>query len=94
MDTHGKVMIITGASSGFGRIAAQLAAEQGYRVVVAARRAERLEELVAEIEQHGGAALAVPCDVTIDADQQRLIDTTLERFGQIDVLVNNAGVPL
>lgn len=94
MQSNTKVMIITGASSGFGRIAAAMAAAQGYRVVVAARRAERLNELVGEIERSGGVALAVPCDVTKDTDQQNLVDTALERFGRIDVLVNNAGVPL
>lgn len=93
--THStKVMVITGASSGFGRELALLAAQAGYRVVVTARRAERLEELVAQIEAAGGAALAVPGDVTSDADQQRLIDAALERYGRIDVLVNNAGIPL
>ena len=94
VQTNTKVMVITGASSGFGRIAAVMAAQQGYRVVVAARRAERLHDLVAEIERNGGAALAVPCDVTKDADQQNLVDTTLAHFGRLDVLVNNAGVPL
>lgn len=89
-----KVMIITGASSGFGRIAAGMAADKGYRVVVAARRVERLQELVAEIEARGGVALAVPCDITKSDDQRNLIDTTLAHFGRIDVLVNNAGVPL
>lgn len=93
--THStKVMVITGASSGFGRELAGLAARAGYRVVVTARRAERLEELAAQIQAAGGSALAVPGDVTSDADQQALIDTTLERYGRIDVLVNNAGVPL
>lgn len=94
MAINGKVMIITGASSGFGRIAARMAADQGYRVVVTARRAERLDALVSEIERAGGSALAVPGDITDEAHQQHLVDATLERFGQIDVLVNNAGIPL
>ena len=89
-----KVMIITGASSGFGRLAAQIAAAVGYRVVVTARRAERLEELVREIEAAGGQATAVAGDITSEDDQQRIVDTALERYGQIDVLVNNAGMPL
>ena len=94
MTANGKVMIITGASSGIGRDAALLAAARGYRVVVAARRAERLDALVAEIAQRGGTALAVPCDVTVDAEQEKLVQAALAQFGQIDVLVNNAGVPL
>lgn len=89
-----KVMLITGASSGFGRLAAKLAAAQGYRVVVTARRAERLDELVREVEAAGGTILSVPGDITDEQHQQRLVDMALERFGQLDVLVNNAGVPL
>ncbi len=89
-----KVVIITGASSGFGRLAAIEAARRGYRVVASARRAERLTDLVREIEERGGSAIAVPGDVTNSDDQQRLIDAALERFGRIDALVNNAGVPL
>ncbi len=94
MAPSGKVAIITGASSGFGRDAALLAAQRGYRVVVAARREEKLNTLVQEIFQQGGTALAVPCDVTKSADLQRLVDQALEHYGRIDVLVNNAGVPL
>ena len=94
MSSQGKVAIITGASSGFGRDAALLAAQRGYRVVVAARREERLNELVHEITGQGDTALAVPCDVTKSDDLQQLVDQTLQHFGQIDVLVNNAGVPL
>ncbi|HEU4328374.1 MAG TPA: SDR family NAD(P)-dependent oxidoreductase [Roseiflexaceae bacterium] len=89
-----RVMVITGASSGFGRELALLAARAGYRVVVTARRAERLEELAAEITAAGGTALALPGDVTDEAHQQALVDETLKRYGRIDMLVNNAGIPL
>jgi len=91
---QGKVMIVTGASSGFGELTALTAAREGYRVVVTARRAERLEQLVQRIEAAGGTALAVAADVTNGDDQHRVIETTLKHFGRIDVLVNNAGVPL
>ncbi len=94
MSSHGKVTVITGASSGFGREAALLAAKRGYRVVAAARRVERLEELVREIEAQGGTAVAMPCDVTKSEDLQRVVDRALAEYGRIDVLVNNAGVPL
>jgi short-subunit dehydrogenase len=94
MAPHGKVAIITGASSGFGREAALLAAKRGYRVVAAARRVERLEELVREIMSQGGTAVAVPCDVTKSEDLQHVVDRALAEYGRIDVLVNNAGVPL
>lgn len=94
MTVHDNVMIITGASSGFGMITALEAAKQGYRVVVMARRADRLTQLVQQIEALGGSALAVPGDLTQAADQERLIDEALQTYGRIDVLVNNAGLPL
>ena len=88
----GKVVIITGASSGMGEAAARHLAAQGARVVLAARRAERIETLVAEISRGGGKALAVATDVTKQEDMRKLADLAVERFGRIDVLVNNAGV--
>lgn len=87
-----KVVIITGASSGMGHAAARHLAAEGARVVVAARRRDRIAALVSEIAQAGGKALAVTADVTNQEDMQRLADTTVEHFGRIDVLVNNAGV--
>ena len=88
----GKVVIITGASSGMGEAAARHLAAQGARVVVAARRAERIETLVAEISRDGGQSIAVATDVTKQEDMRKLADLAVERFGRIDVLVNNAGV--
>ncbi|MCR5864033.1 SDR family oxidoreductase [Aquincola sp. J276] len=87
-----KVVIITGASSGMGHAAARHLAAEGARVVVAARRRDRIAALVSEIAQAGGKALAVTADVTNQEDMQRLANTTVEHFGRIDVLVNNAGV--
>src|SRR4051794_7803604 len=84
----GRVAIVTGASSGLGERFARVLAGAGASVVVAARRAERLEPLAT----HLGNALAVGCDVVRDADRERLVGGTLGRFGRIDVLVNNAGV--
>ena len=89
---EGKVVIITGASSGMGEAAARHLADLGATVVVAARRTERIDRLVAKIVDTGGKALAVATDVTRREDLQRLADVTVERFGRIDVLVNNAGV--
>ena len=89
---EGKVVIITGASSGMGDAAARHLAGLGATVVVAARRLERIDQLVADIARNGGKALAVATDVTRREDLQRLADATIERFGRIDVLVNNAGV--
>ena len=86
------VLIITGASSGIGASTARLFAAKGYRLVLAARRFERLQKLASEIEQSGGRALAVAADVTSLGDITNLIDSTLDRYGQIDVLFNNAGI--
>jgi short-subunit dehydrogenase len=81
-----KVVIITGASSGVGEAAAKAFANQGAKVVLAARSKDKIDALAAEL---GG--LAVPTDVTKAADRQALIDVTRAKFGKIDVLVNNAG---
>ena len=87
----GKVVIVTGASSGIGESTAREFAQAGGITVLAARRADRLERLQKEIEDMGGQALAVPTDLT-DLDQiTNLVQTTLSTFGQIDVLANIAG---
>lgn len=88
------VVVITGASSGIGRATALAFADKGTTVVVAARRDVALDDLVAEIERNGGKALAVPTDVTDEQAVQRLADRTVERFGKIDVWVNDAAVML
>ena len=86
-----KVFLITGASSGIGASVARLASRRGFRVVLAARRMQRLEQLAEEL---GGddRALAVQCDVTQWSDQQEMIGKALDRFGQIDVILANAGI--
>ncbi len=86
----GRVAIVTGASSGLGRRFAAVLHGAGARVVVAARRADRLDQLVTELP----GSVAVPADVTDDADRQRLVERALELDGRIDVLVNNAGVSM
>lgn len=88
----GKVIVITGASSGMGEAAARHLAAQGANVVLGARRAERIEAIAGQIKDAGGTAIAVPTDVTVRDDLVRLIGTAVETYGQIDVLVNNAGV--
>ena len=85
------VIVITGASSGIGAATARVFASQGYRVALAARRLERLEALAQDIESAGGAALPVATDVTNLEDIHNLVQTTLDEFGKIDVLFNNAG---
>jgi hypothetical protein len=91
-DLAEKVVIITGASSGIGEATARAVAAEGAQVVLAARRLGRLERIAADIAGAGGSAIAVACDVTERAAVRKLIDTAVERFGRIDVLINNAGV--
>jgi len=86
------VVVVTGASSGFGELTALRFARAGSRVVLAARRLERLEALADRIDARGGTALPARCDVTVVADLEGLRDTTLDAFGRCDVLVNNAGI--
>lgn len=88
----GRVAIVTGAGSGIGRGIALALGQAGARVVVAGRRAEPLEQVAAEIQAAGGTALAVAADVAMEADAARLVRTTLEAYGAVDVLVNNAGI--
>ena len=89
---EGKIVVITGASSGLGEAAARHLAAQGAKVVLGARRADRLEALVGDIVAAGGQALAVQTDVTNRADVAHLVDTAVQVFGRIDVLINNAGI--
>ncbi|QGQ97305.1 SDR family oxidoreductase [Paenibacillus psychroresistens] len=87
-----KVIIITGASSGIGEAAAKLLAQNGAKLVLAARREERLQTIVNEIEQAGGEAAYIQTDVVSLEDMQKLAQFALEQYGRIDVLVNNAGI--
>jgi NAD(P)-dependent dehydrogenase (short-subunit alcohol dehydrogenase family) len=88
-----RVAIVTGASGGLGRAIAEKFASEGARVVLAARRKDALDKVAAGIVSGGGTALAVPTDVTKEADVLALFAKTRETFGRVDVLVNNAGVP-
>lgn len=90
-DLAGTVVVITGASSGIGRAAALAFARQGACVVLAARRAELLEQVAGDCRALGAEAFAVPTDVTDAQAVQRLADKTEETFGPIDVWINNAG---
>ena len=88
---RGKVALITGGGTGIGRATAIAFAASGARVAICGRRHEPLEEVRAELERGGGECLSVPCDVREPEQVRRLVDATLERFGSIEVLVNNAG---
>ena len=87
----GKVVIITGASSGFGAAAAKLFSAQGCKVVLAARRIERLEQMAQAIRMAGGEALPFPLDVTRQDQVEALATSTVDAYGRIDILFNNAG---
>ncbi|HWP65795.1 MAG TPA: SDR family NAD(P)-dependent oxidoreductase [Candidatus Limnocylindria bacterium] len=89
-----RTAIVTGASSGIGEATARALAGLGMRVVLAARRRERLAQLAAELERAGAAVLVQPTDVRREADVLALFDATRARFGGVDVLVNNAGLGL
>ncbi len=90
-ELKGKIVLITGASSGFGEDAARLFAREGCTVVLAARRIDRLQTLVTKIQAEGGQAFAVPLDVADRKEIELSVNTILELFGQIDILFNNAG---
>jgi NADP-dependent 3-hydroxy acid dehydrogenase YdfG len=87
-----KVVLITGASSGIGEATARLLAQEGAKVVLGARRTDRLEKIVADIRQAGGAAERRTLDVTNLDDMKAFASFAEEKFGPVDVLVNNAGV--
>jgi NADP-dependent 3-hydroxy acid dehydrogenase YdfG len=84
------VIVITGASTGIGAATARLAADAGYRLVLAARSEDRLREAAADVGGEG-RALALRCDVSVWEDQERLVAAALDRFGRIDVVFANAG---
>jgi short-subunit dehydrogenase len=87
-----KLAIVTGASSGIGAATARELARHGLRVVLVARRRERLEQVAAQIQQAGGVAEVLPADLTIEADRQRVFDQVTQEHEHADVLVNNAGI--
>lgn len=89
-----KVVIITGASSGIGKACALNAAQKGAKVVVAARNEANLTIIAQEIEKLGAEVLTVKCDVSVESDCEKLIKETVDKFGKVDVLINNAGISM
>ena len=87
-----EVVIVTGASAGIGKSLALQLAGQGAKVVVAARRMERLEQVAEECHQRGGKALVIPTDVSDEAQCKELIEKTVTTFGRLGMLINNAGL--
>jgi 3-oxoacyl-[acyl-carrier protein] reductase len=92
MELSGKIVVITGGGSGIGRATAHLLAEHGATIVVCGRHLLSLNETVQQIEQIQGKALAFPLDVTNSMQVKNIIETILQRFGKIDIIVNNAGI--
>ncbi|MFG6502290.1 SDR family oxidoreductase [Microbacterium sp. P05] len=90
----GTVAIITGASSGIGAATAQALAAQGSTVVALARRKDRLDELVQTITTAGGNAIAIEADITDPAQAERAVESVIDQFGRLDILINNAGLML
>ena len=89
---EGKIVVITGASSGLGEATARMLSAHGATVVLGARRVERIVALADELVRGGGQALALQTDVTRSEDIQRLVDGAVEKYGRIDVMINNAGL--
>ena len=87
-----KVAIVTGASSGIGAATARLFAARGLRVILVARRQDRLEQLAGDIRRAGGSAEALPADLSDQSERERVFNHVEAEYGQVDVLVNNAGV--
>lgn len=87
-----KVVLITGASSGFGEDAAWFFAAEGCKLVLAARRIDRLRALAARLQDEGGEAIAVPVDIVNPDDVDNMVKTAIDLYGRIDILFNNAGI--
>lgn len=92
MDIKDKVIIITGASSGIGEATALKLSKEGAKVVLSARRKDKLNELKKTIEKRDGEALLVIADVTKKSDMEKLVARTLEEYGNVDAIINNAGL--
>ncbi len=89
---EGKVVVITGASSGLGEATARRLSDEGATIVLGARRSDRLKTLVSEITGKGGKALAKATDVTLVDEVRALVDAAVQAYGRIDVMINNAGL--
>lgn len=91
-EIEGKVVVIIGASSGIGKATALMLADQGAKVVLGARRSDRLEEIVTRISENGGEAVYAVTDVRLRDDLVNLVKLACDRFGRLDVIINNAGM--
>jgi NAD(P)-dependent dehydrogenase (short-subunit alcohol dehydrogenase family) len=92
MRLENKVAIVTGGGRGIGRGIARLFAKEGAKIVVAARTEEQLNRVVREIETAGGTAASIVTDVSVTGDMERMVQFAIEKYGQLNILVNNAGI--
>lgn len=92
MRFDGKVVVVTGAASGIGLATARRFSKEGARIVIADLAAKKAQTAANDLRKNGGDVLGLECDVSVEADVQRVVDTTLEKFGRLDVVVNNAGL--
>lgn len=92
MNLKGRIALVTGASRGIGACTAELLAGRGARVAASARTVSDLENLAARIAESGGEAIAIPCDVTDQAQVEEMVHTVVRKWGRLDILVNNAGI--
>ena len=92
IDIKGKIAVITGCSSGVGEATAKLFAKQGAKLVICARRTEKLNDVASQISSEGGEVTAITADISKSEDAQAVIDACMEKYGRIDILVNCAGV--
>jgi 3-oxoacyl-[acyl-carrier protein] reductase len=92
MYLQGRVALVTGASRGIGACTGEFLARRGARAAVSARTVSDLENLVVKIVQSGGEAIAIPCDVTVQDQVEKMVQTVVGKWGRLDILVNNAGI--
>jgi len=92
MNLTGKVAIVTGAGSGIGRGIARALANEGVSLVICGRREEPLKDTTRLVEENGGRIIAVRADISKTPDVQRVVQTALDTFGRVDILINNAGI--
>src|SRR5262245_21509820 len=92
VNIEGKIVVITGASSGLGESTARFLAASGAKVVLGARRKDRIDALVKDITAKGGSALGFKTDVTKRGDVEALVKGAMDKYGRVDVIVNNSGI--
>jgi len=94
MSLRDKVVVITGGTSGIGKACAETFGKAGARIVITGRNEDKLIKATTELEEKGVEVLSIMADVSIESDNQKLVDATMSKFGRIDILINNAGISM